>query len=52
MTEHLAQFGAQEIPRAEYRRRLASAIEQEGDFYRLPPSAAGAEVMSAISPER
>jgi leucyl/phenylalanyl-tRNA--protein transferase len=52
MTEHLTQFGAEEIPRAEYRRRLAYALEQEGDFYRLPPSASGAEVMRAISPAR
>jgi leucyl/phenylalanyl-tRNA--protein transferase len=35
MTEHLAQFGAEEIPRAEYHRRLAQALKVEGDFYGL-----------------
>ena len=50
MTEHLAQFGAREIPRIEYRRRLALALERNGDFYALPPSAAGAEVLETVSP--
>jgi leucyl/phenylalanyl-tRNA--protein transferase len=35
MTEHLAQFGAQEIPRSEYHRRLARALAVEGEFQRL-----------------
>lgn len=35
MTSHLAQFGAREISRADYHRRLASALEVEGDFYGL-----------------
>ncbi len=35
MTEHLAQFGAEEIDRREYRRRLAKALKGEGAFYRL-----------------
>lgn len=33
MTEHLAQFGAQEISRAAYHRRLSEALEADGDFY-------------------
>lgn len=33
MTEHLSQFGAQEIARAAYHRRLAKALEVEADFY-------------------
>lgn len=33
MTEHLGQFGAEEIPRVEYHRRLAKALEAEADFY-------------------
>jgi leucyl/phenylalanyl-tRNA--protein transferase len=33
MTEHLRQFGAQEIARAEYHRRLAAALRVEADFY-------------------
>jgi leucyl/phenylalanyl-tRNA--protein transferase len=33
-TEHLAQFGAVEIPRAQYRRRLAQALERDAAFQR------------------
>ncbi|PZQ48491.1 MAG: leucyl/phenylalanyl-tRNA--protein transferase [Phenylobacterium zucineum] len=33
MTEHLGQFGAEEIPRVEYHKRLAGALETEADFY-------------------
>ena len=32
MTPHLARFGAHEIPRAEYRRRLATALTVEANF--------------------
>src|SRR5919205_302908 len=32
VTEHLEQFGAIEIPRAEYRRQLAAAIQQRAYF--------------------
>ena len=35
MTEHLAQFGAREISRAQYHRQLARALEVEADFYGL-----------------
>lgn len=49
LTEHLAQFGAEEVGRPEYMRRLAVALEREGDFYRFPPSATGSEVLQAIS---
>jgi leucyl/phenylalanyl-tRNA--protein transferase len=49
MTEHLAQFGAEEIERAAYRARLAEALAVEGDFYRLTPGAGGAAVLQAIS---
>ena len=50
MTEHLAQFGAEEIDRGEYRRRLAEALDAEGDFYSLATVAgAGAAVLQAIS---
>ena len=31
-TEHLAQFGAIEIPRADYRRRLAEALRRDAQF--------------------
>lgn len=36
ITEHLTQFGAEEIPRATYHRRLAEALSAEGDFGRMP----------------
>ncbi|ACG78263.1 leucyl/phenylalanyl-tRNA--protein transferase [Phenylobacterium zucineum HLK1] len=45
MTEHLAQFGAREIPRREYHRRLDRALAAPADFYALgaaAPSADGA----------
>ena len=32
MTDHLATFGAEEIERADYRRRLAAALAVEGEF--------------------
>jgi len=34
ITGHLRQFGATEIPRAEYRRSLADALKRDADFYR------------------
>ena len=33
MTEHLTQFGAIEIPRAEYQVLLAEALAVEAEFY-------------------
>jgi leucyl/phenylalanyl-tRNA--protein transferase len=42
MTEHLAQFGAREIGRDEYRRRLALALQVEADFYRFAGDGAAA----------
>ena len=49
MTEHLAQFGAREISRAQYRVRLAAALDVNADFYSLTPAAGGAGVLQAIS---
>lgn len=49
MTDHLRQFGAQEIPRAEYHRRLARALQVEGDFGALDATATGAGVLQLIS---
>jgi leucyl/phenylalanyl-tRNA--protein transferase len=37
VTEHLRQFGAVEIPRTEYRRRLAAALRVRGHFLRELP---------------
>ncbi|MDO9335075.1 MAG: leucyl/phenylalanyl-tRNA--protein transferase [Caulobacter sp.] len=35
VTDHLTQFGVVEIPRAEYHRRLAQALEVDADFGRF-----------------
>jgi leucyl/phenylalanyl-tRNA--protein transferase len=48
-TEHLSQFGAREVLRADYLQRLEQALAEQGDFYRFPPSAAGAEVLEVVS---
>ena len=48
LTEHLAQFGAQEIPRREYHRRLARALKVEADFHRLA-TAEGAAALQLIT---
>ena len=47
VTDHLTQFGVVEIPRAEYHRRLALALETEGDFGRF--SGGGQAALQAIS---
>jgi len=48
MTDHLAQFGAIEMARADYRRALAQALPLPADFYRLAPLAeAGADGATA-----
>ncbi|MES2033222.1 MAG: leucyl/phenylalanyl-tRNA--protein transferase [Pseudomonadota bacterium] len=47
MTEHLAQFGAQEVPRIAYRRMLEEALDAPADFYRFAGD--GAEALQAIS---
>jgi leucyl/phenylalanyl-tRNA--protein transferase len=45
LTEHLAQFGAHEIPRADYKRRLAHAVTAEADWIPAPdPVALEAEI--------
>jgi leucyl/phenylalanyl-tRNA--protein transferase len=48
MTGHLAQFGTEEIPRAEYQRRLARALVAQGDFTR-PPLYDGPAALQVIS---
>jgi leucyl/phenylalanyl-tRNA--protein transferase len=42
MTEHLTQFGAVEISRLDYHRRLALAMSAEGDFQRAGAGGGGA----------
>ena len=49
LTEHLAAFGAEEISRAEYIQRLASALDVHADFRRIDPYAGGGAAMQAIS---
>jgi leucyl/phenylalanyl-tRNA---protein transferase len=49
ITDHLARFGAIEISRAEYGRRLQAALEAEAEFGRMAPYVCGAEAMQAIS---
>jgi leucyl/phenylalanyl-tRNA--protein transferase len=45
LTEHLAQFGAHEIPRAEYKRRLAQAVMAEATWLSSPdPAVLEAEI--------
>lgn len=41
VTEHLRQFGAREIPRATYRKKLRAAMGASADFYGLDGLAAG-----------
>jgi leucyl/phenylalanyl-tRNA--protein transferase len=49
MTDHLASLGAEEISRKTYLKRLETALEVEGDFYRLAAFAGPDEVLQATS---
>jgi leucyl/phenylalanyl-tRNA--protein transferase len=52
MTDHLSQFGAEEIGRREYHRRLERALAVEGDFQRADTGGAtlgGAALLQLIS---
>lgn len=51
ITEHLSRFGAEEIPRREYHRRLARALDARGDFQRAGTldGAAALQVISQAS---
>jgi leucyl/phenylalanyl-tRNA--protein transferase len=50
LTEHLASLGAIEISRGDYRRRLASALTEEGDFAAFPLATAmpGAQALDLV----
>ena len=52
VTSHLAQFGAVEIPRRDYKRLLHAAMGQEADWYTWPAGKAvsGADVLAALPP--
>jgi leucyl/phenylalanyl-tRNA--protein transferase len=48
LTEHLAQFGAVEIPAADYQKALDRALHRQATFYSsLPPEVAG-EALSVV----
>jgi leucyl/phenylalanyl-tRNA--protein transferase len=45
LTSHLARFGAVEIPKADYKRRLGAALEVSAQWRAdLPPAAVAAEI--------
>jgi leucyl/phenylalanyl-tRNA--protein transferase len=48
ITPHLTQFGAEEIPRAAYHRRLADALAVEGRFNQLPAHPGVEMVLGAL----
>ncbi|GER01385.1 leucyl/phenylalanyl-tRNA--protein transferase [Iodidimonas gelatinilytica] len=49
VTEHLEQFGAQEIPRETYQQMLKKALCVKGDFYSMPEGLIGSDVLQAIT---
>ena len=54
VTDHLAQFGAEALPRHVYRRRLAEALTASGEWeaWPLDGSVGGAEVLSALGEQQ
>jgi len=50
VTQHLAQFGAVEVPRREYKRLLAAALDEPAEWYAWPRRhrVTGAEALVAI----
>jgi leucyl/phenylalanyl-tRNA---protein transferase len=50
VTQHLAQFGAVEVPRREYKRLLAAALDEPAEWYAWPRRhrVTGAEALAAI----
>ena len=49
-TGHLARFGAVEIPRAEYQRRLRAALAAKADFYSLPADSPPSDWLPLLAP--
>ena len=49
ITDHLATFGAVEIPREIYGRKLEDALQHAGDFNALPPTVSGREALDWIA---
>jgi len=50
VTEHLSQFGAEEISRHVFHRLLENALAVEGDFWRLPRDASPEEILAIMQP--
>jgi leucyl/phenylalanyl-tRNA--protein transferase len=48
-TEHLAQFGVEEMPDAEYQDELAASIDQHADFLRAPAYLSTTTVLQSIT---
>jgi leucyl/phenylalanyl-tRNA---protein transferase len=51
LTDHLAQFGAREIPRADYKRRLANAVAAPAEWLAAPAPAALEAEIRALRPD-
>jgi len=49
VTDHLKQFGIQEVPRDQFLRLLEPAALLSGDFHSLPSGLAGAEILQSIT---
>lgn len=49
VTDHLLQFGVVEIERADYKKLLATAIDRKADFYALPDTYSGADILQSIT---
>jgi leucyl/phenylalanyl-tRNA--protein transferase len=49
LTRHLSQFGAEDIDRGEFHRRLAHALEIEADFGPPEVQRTGAEALQLIT---
>ena len=49
ITPHLTQFGAIEIPRQDYKDRLAQALEVDGDFYSLADTVGPEAVLHSLT---
>lgn len=52
VTDHLLQFGAEEIPRHAYKRRLSAALQEEANWQIWPTdgSVTGEQVLRALAP--
>ncbi len=49
ITDHLARFGATELPEREYQQVLSSAMAVKGDFFALPDQISGSSIVQLIT---